>query len=144
MESAEREVVQFSRTIVPEEAKGLVEKWLLQVEEVMKLSLREVMAKAVEAYPSDPRNEWVLSWPGQVVLAASIVHWTIEVNQAIQAGASGLRTYLNKSNKQIEEIVTLVRGKLSKMARITLGALIVIDVHGELRSVGLGVLNMRL
>ncbi len=132
MESAEREIVQFSRTIIPEEAKGLVEKWLLQVEEVMKLSLREVMSKAVEAYPRDPRNEWVLNWPGQVVLAASIVHWTTEVNLAIQAGASGLRTYLNKSNKQIEEIVTLVRGKLSKMARITLGALIVIDVHGEL------------
>ena len=52
---------------------------LFQVEEVMKLSLRTVMAKAVEAYPKEARKVWVLNWPGQVVLAASIVHWTTEV-----------------------------------------------------------------
>ena len=47
----------------------------------MKLSLRTVMAKAVEAYPKEARKVWVLNWPGQVVLAASIVHWTTEVSQ---------------------------------------------------------------
>ena len=81
MESVEKEVVEFVRTIVPAEANGLVEKWLLQVEEVMKLSLREVTAKAVEAYRTTPREEWVLNWPGQVVLAGSGVHWTAEVTQ---------------------------------------------------------------
>lgn len=50
-----------------------------QVEEVMKLSLREVTAKAVEAYLEQPRTEWVLHWPGQVVLASSTIHWTAEV-----------------------------------------------------------------
>ena len=51
---------------------------------MMKLSLREVTIKAVDAYASTPRCDWVLSWPGQVVLAASTVHWTAEVTQVCQ------------------------------------------------------------
>jgi dynein heavy chain len=47
----------------------------------MKLSLRQVTKQAVEAYGEVPRTQWVLNWPGQVVLAASITHWTAEVTQ---------------------------------------------------------------
>ena len=55
--------------------------FLFQVEDAMKLSLKEVMRKAVEAYPVTPRNEWVINWPGQVVLASSTIHWTTEVSE---------------------------------------------------------------
>ncbi|XP_067685210.1 dynein axonemal heavy chain 3-like [Haliotis asinina] len=129
MESAEKEKVDFPRKIIPADAHGLVERWLLQVEEVMKLSLKEEMTKAVLSYPKTPRKEWVLQYPGQIVLAAGQVHWTAEVTKAIQE--NHLKEYLDKSNQQVDEIVQMVRGKLSKMARITLGALIVIDVHAR-------------
>ena len=48
---------------------------------MMKLSLREVSIKAVDSYGKVPRSEWVLQYPGQIVLAASQVHWTSEVTQ---------------------------------------------------------------
>jgi dynein heavy chain len=40
---------------------------------------------------------------------------------------------LQQCSNQINETVALVRGKLESGARITLGALIVIDVHGKLK-----------
>ena len=43
-----------------------MEKWLLRVQEVMILSLKDVMKESFEAYAKDLRESWVLDWPGQV------------------------------------------------------------------------------
>ncbi|GAB1598116.1 dynein heavy chain 3, axonemal-like [Argonauta hians] len=129
MESSEKERVNFCTNIVPSQAHGQVELWLQQVEYAMKLSLRQEMVKAIESFPHNHRNKWVLMWPGQVVLAASQVHWTAEITKAIETGS--IHQYVERRKHHIEDIVEIVRGNLTQMARITLGALIVIDVHAR-------------
>ncbi|KAK7833313.1 hypothetical protein U0070_017312 [Myodes glareolus] len=50
MVSSEKETVPFIQTIYPAKAKGMVEKWLQQVEQVMLASMRQVIGKGIEAY----------------------------------------------------------------------------------------------
>ncbi|XP_059889045.1 dynein axonemal heavy chain 3 [Delphinus delphis] len=129
MISSEKEIVPFKQKISPAEAKGMVERWLQQVEQMMLASMKEVIRLGIEAYVQVPRNHWVLQWPGQVVICVSSIFWTQEVSQALVEKT--LPDFLKKSNDQIAQIVQLVRGKLSSGARLTLGALTVIDVHAR-------------
>lgn len=69
----------------------MVEKWLLQVQEVMIVSLRDVMAQSVAAYEAEPRVQWVVEWPGQVVLAGTSIYWTRDVAAAIRNGTLKVR-----------------------------------------------------
>ena len=62
----------------------MVEKWLLQVEDIMLASIRKQIEEAVIAYPITNRDKWVLDWPGQVVLCGSQVFWTVEMEEAFK------------------------------------------------------------
>jgi len=53
------------------------------------------------------------------------------VHEAIRSGQDAMEKYLELNNSQISEIVSIVRGKLSKENRVTLQALIVLDVHAR-------------
>jgi hypothetical protein len=39
-------------------------------------SMRQVVTQGVAAYAPERRGEWVLKWPGQVVLAVTAIFWT--------------------------------------------------------------------
>jgi dynein heavy chain len=64
--SSENEKVKLKEVIEPAQAKGAVEKWLLQVEKVMQSSVHQQISNSYKAYVDTPREKWVLEWPGQV------------------------------------------------------------------------------
>jgi len=85
----------------------------------------------MEAYPVTPRGQWVRQWPGQAVLCVSQKYWTAFVHESLRGGRPAMSKYLQANDDQIEEIVKIVRGKLSTQNRVTLQALIVLDVHSR-------------
>ena len=90
-----------------------------------------MIGEAIEAYPVTPRGQWVTQWPGQAVLCVTQKYWTALVHESVRGGVPAMTDYLKVNNDQIEEIVKIVRGKLSKQNRVTLQALIVLDVHSR-------------
>lgn len=78
MFSSEGEKIRLSQRISTSEARGAVEKWLLQVQDVMLLSMRDVVIAAYEAYQNKARQDWVLEWPGQIVICVGQMYVILE------------------------------------------------------------------
>lgn len=133
MKSSEGEEVILDDVISTAKARGQVEKWLLELEKSMKKSIRNQIMKSFEAYNGTERHKWVLNFPGQAIQSISTTYWTLEITECFlkENPIEALKAYFDKCNEQISRIVDLVRGELPLQNRITLGALVVLDVHGR-------------
>ncbi|KAL3881803.1 hypothetical protein ACJMK2_028195, partial [Sinanodonta woodiana] len=126
MFSAEGEGVDFRETLYPT---GNVEDWMLEIERCMKESMRLIIRDSLEDYKKVPRTDWVLKWPGQVVIAGCQTYWTKEITEVIEKKElKGIMTHLLK---QLDDLRGLVRKDIPKIGRMTLSALIVVEVHAR-------------
>ncbi len=131
MISIEREEVGFVDKISTAAARGSVEKWLLQTEEQMLLSIRVETSKSYANYSETKRTEWITKWPGMVVLCVSQIYWAIEIESKFSV-KNGIEDYLSELQDQLRDTVALIRSKdISNITRISVKALIVIDVHAK-------------
>lgn len=105
MYSGEGESVLLIPSIYP---KGTVEYWLLEVEKTMKNTIKETLYAALAQVEIIPRNEWVLQWPGQVVIAISQTSWTAHVEHGIQSNTlnSYYKNMLNQVGIYISDILS--------------------------------------
>jgi dynein heavy chain len=85
MISAEGEEVDLKKPVDVHagDKKGNVEKWMLEIEGSMRMTLRQLTSDALHEFYKIKRTTWVKNWPGQIVLAADQIDWTKCVEQAI-------------------------------------------------------------
>ena len=76
-------------------------------------SVRETCRRGVLSYPTCEREQWVLEWPGQVVLVVTMAFWTREVTAAISqpAASKALAACATHNTDQLAKIVNLVRAQ---------------------------------
>jgi dynein heavy chain len=86
MKSSEGEIVELKETISTAKARGQVEKWLLELEGIMIVSVHKVIADSMVDYQKRRRVVWVASWMGQAVLAVTMLYWTQHVHRSIVEG----------------------------------------------------------
>ena len=105
---------------------------MVELNLAMCAAVRDHMIRAVRCYADTPRTQWMLDWPGQVVLNGSQVHWTLETEKALaDKGNQGVYDYYDQIKSQLADMVVLIRTGLSSNQRTTVGALAVIDVHAR-------------
>jgi len=133
MYSPENEYVPFSGVT---KAEGNVEFWLTDIQNMMTQSLYDTTKHAVNIYPENgiERAEWLFHCNAQSILTVDMIMWTRGVEAAIYEIMKGknsqaLKEFLEFSDKQLKNMIKLVRGKLEVLQRQAMGALIVLDVH---------------
>lgn len=130
MISTEGEKVGFVTQVDPKNKN--VEHWMMEVENMMKISIRKQMELSIIDYTRIDRTMWIQKWTGMCVLNGSQMHWTREMEEAMDnEGHEGVNKMMTRQLGQLADMVTLVRGNLDNMSRITCGALTVIDVHAR-------------
>jgi len=133
MYSPETEYVAFTSIV---KAEGGVEFWLTAIEKMMTQSLYDCTRMAVNTYPANgiERADWLFTTAAQPILTVDMIMWTQGCENAIYEimkgkNAQALKEFLDFSDKQLKNMIKLVRGKLLPLQRTAMGALIVLDVH---------------
>ncbi|KAF7272031.1 hypothetical protein GWI33_015147, partial [Rhynchophorus ferrugineus] len=127
MFSAEEECVRLNPPLYPT---GNVENWLLVVEDTMRNTLRTILGDSLADMDTKQRKDWVLCWPGQVVIACSQTFWTAGVEKGIAENA--LASFLEDAViVNLDALRGLVEGDLTFLQREIMSALITIEVHSR-------------
>ncbi|KAG7325031.1 hypothetical protein KOW79_011347 [Hemibagrus wyckioides] len=132
MYSNENEYVKFDKEC---DCSGQVETWLNRLLERMVETLRVEFGEAVISYEKKPREHWLFDHPAQVALAATQIWWTSEVGNALARLEMGYETamkdYFKKQVLQLNVLITLLLGELTKGDRQKIMTICTIDVHAR-------------
>lgn len=111
--------------------RGLVEKWLTILEEYMVKKIINIIKLGMKEIQELTTEEFVIDRAAQSVLTAIMVMWTYECEEILNNDIAQLESYYNQCKEYITKIVELIKTNISQLNRLTLEALIVLQVHNR-------------
>lgn len=119
----------------PCDLSGQVEVWLNRLLDKQCQTVLHWLTEAVQAYEEKAREQWIMEFPGQIALTGSQIWWTTEVNMAFAKLEEGfenaLKDYYKKQVAQLNTLITMLLGDLSKGDRQKIMTICTIDVHAR-------------
>ena len=106
-----------------------VETWMGDLEKSMFATVKSCFEKAMNTYVRTKREQWIFDHPGQCVMHSQQLHWTNQVEEAINK--KRLEKYVQDIQERINILVKIVRGPLSRVNGITISNLITLEVHNK-------------
>ncbi|KAL0236923.1 hypothetical protein PCE1_000320 [Barthelona sp. PCE] len=115
-----------------------VEAWLVDVEQTMALTLKDLLQECVSSLRNYPvkREKWLKNWLGQLGIAASLCQWSADVGKSltdIEKGQSkfGLKILRKRYMALLNRLTNMVRSDLSKVDRSKVVTAITMEVHSK-------------
>ncbi|UJR10317.1 hypothetical protein I4U23_014523 [Adineta vaga] len=125
---------------------GAVEIWLSRLLDFHCETIRNWLRAAVTAYEDKLREEWIFDYPAQIILTASQIWWTTDVNGTFarmeEGFSNALREYNKKQIVQLNTSINLLLSQLNDQDREKITTLCLIDLHA--RDVVAKLLNLKI
>ncbi|CAF3576543.1 unnamed protein product [Rotaria sordida] len=125
---------------------GAVEIWLSRLLDFHCETIRNWLRIAVTTYEDKSREEWIFDYPAQIILTASQIWWTTDVNATFarmeEGFSNALREYNKKQIVQLNTLINLLLGYLNDQDREKITTLCLIDLHA--RDVITKMLNLKI
>lgn len=115
-----------------------INEWLSALEHNMKATLAELLGEAVEQFEGIVHaetidraafEEYIASYPAQIVVLATQVCWTTDVDNALKAGGSELQSLYDRQVNILQSLAAAVLGDLDAIQRKKCEHLITECVH---------------
>ena len=133
MVSEEGEDYEFEIPVKPE---NNIEEWMFRVEDEMKRTLHVHAKKGVFHYAKEDRIDWIRQQLGMIVLVGSQIWWSFAIEDVFRRineknEPKAMKQELAKENKELNDLIALVRTDIPMKLRLAVNVLIILDVHGR-------------
>ncbi|CAN9505279.1 unnamed protein product [Ophioblennius macclurei] len=133
--SADGEVIRLNPKVQLDQP---VELWLCELEDVMRLTLKECLNNCLEDLKKTTgvRDKWIKEWPGQMLITAGQIKWTTDVTKALniskeRADKASLRLLKKKQMRMLDSYSEMIRDNIPKVLRLKIVALVTVEVHSR-------------